>query len=389
MKYTRILSCSLALFFALLSTSYTLNAADYFVTNRKRVEDITKTILSEIEKQQKEFEKKLTEQNSASNPADPYGMPPGMGPGMGPGMAPGMGPGMAPGMGPDAAKPDAPKVERFSLDKEAIKKALRAKYRYDFDGSVNASASGTVDTRSELEIREDIINELVNSGEIRPESELLQEDQAKCDADYPLYKPGEMVDIAIDLGNTVRRFNGAFKRISPSPVWSAGGWLTDAKLSGGAIVDMHIHDIDYMLQVFGVPKKTSSVKNTLGEKNSYIATVCDYGDFAVSVEGTWFLPPSYPFNIYYRVAFERGAAEYDRGVLTLYTEDGAHRPDLAKSGATLGGTGGNIAEVSGYVNELRYFTDRIRLGAPIEEATLESASRSLSFVLDELKACEE
>ena len=174
-----------------------------------------KTILSEIEKQQKEFEKKLTEQNSASNPADPYGMPPGMGPGMGPGMAPGMGPGMAPGMGPDAAKPDAPKVERFSLDKEAIKKALRAKYRYDFDGSVNASASGTVDTRSELEIREDIIHELVNSGEIRPESELLQEDQAKCDADYPLYKPGEMVDIAIDLGNTVRRFNGAFKRISP------------------------------------------------------------------------------------------------------------------------------------------------------------------------------
>ena len=192
----------------------------------------------------------------------------------------------------------------------------------------------------------------------------------------------------IESGRLGRVVNASFKRISPSPVWSAGGWLTDAKLSGGAIVDMHIHDIDYMLQVFGEPKKTSSVKNTLGEKNSYIATVCDYGDFAVSVEGTWFLPPSYPFNMYYRVAFERGAAEYDRGVLTVYTEDGAHRPDLAKSGATLGGTGGNIAEVSGYVNELRYFTDRIRLGAPIEEATLESAARSLAFVLDELKGCE-
>ena len=90
--------------------------------------------------------------------------------------------------------------------------------------------------------------------------------------------------------------NATFKRISPSPTWSRGNWMNNSKLSGGAIVDLHIHDIDYMFYLFGAPKTSNCIKNTLGEHNSYITTICNYEDFCVSVEGTWFLPPSYPFN---------------------------------------------------------------------------------------------
>jgi predicted dehydrogenase len=44
-----------------------------------------------------------------------------------------------------------------------------------------------------------------------------------------------------------------FHRSSAMPSWSAGGWLLDAAQSGGALLDMHIHDIDVALWYFGEP----------------------------------------------------------------------------------------------------------------------------------------
>ena len=179
--------------------------------------------------------------------------------------------------------------------------------------------------------------------------------------------------------------NASFKRISPSPTWSSNNWMNDSKLSGGAIVDLHIHDIDYMFYLFGVPEKSNRIKNTLGEHNSYITTICDYKDFVVSVEGTWFLPPSYPFNMYYRVVFERAVVEYDRGKVTVYDADGSFTPEIKKNLSIGGGfSGGNISEQSGYINELKYFTDSIKEKTNIEKATLSDAATSLKYILKNL-----
>ena len=180
--------------------------------------------------------------------------------------------------------------------------------------------------------------------------------------------------------------NATFKRLSPSPLWSQNDWIRQSKFSGGAIVDLHVHDIDYMFYLFGEPKKRSCIKNTRGEHNSYITTICEYEDFVVSVEATWYLPPSYPFNMYYRVVFEKAVVEYDKGKVTIYDANGSFEPTIQKnsSGLTVFG-GGNISEQSGYVNELKYFTDRIKSNEQIEKARLIDGVRSLKFILDELK----
>ena len=49
--------------------------------------------------------------------------------------------------------------------------------------------------------------------------------------------------------------NANFRRISPTPTWGWNDWLRKYEFSGGAAQDLHIHDMDYVLSVFGTPNK--------------------------------------------------------------------------------------------------------------------------------------
>ena len=176
--------------------------------------------------------------------------------------------------------------------------------------------------------------------------------------------------------------NANFRRISPSPDWGWNNWLHDVSVSGGAAQDLHIHDVDYVLSLFGQPQALYSVKNTRGEQNSYINTLMQFDGFAVSVEGTWDLPASHPFQASFRVVFENAVVENDGGQFMLYTKDGAQQIVIEKKELTLeGGTQGNISDLGGYYNELLYFVNQAKAGAPIEQANLTDAANSLKFLL--------
>ena len=179
--------------------------------------------------------------------------------------------------------------------------------------------------------------------------------------------------------------NANFRRISPRPDWGWEDWLLDNKRSGGAAQDLHIHDTDYVLSLFGEPKRFYSVKNSKGEKNSYINTLMQYDDFAVNVEGTWNLPTSYPFTAEFRVVFERAVVENAGGKFMLYDENGASEIKIEKkelAGEEL--KGGNISDLGGYYNELVYFCEKASNGEKIEKATLENGVSSLEFLMKEL-----
>lgn len=179
--------------------------------------------------------------------------------------------------------------------------------------------------------------------------------------------------------------NANFRRISPVPTWGWNNWLLDAKLSGGAAQDLHIHDIDYVLSVFGKPEKIVSVKNSLSETNSYIHSLLSYSDFVVGVEGTWNLPVSHPFDASFRVVFEKAVVELTNGQFLCYTDTGVESIVIEKQQLDGEGfKGGNISDLGANFNELVYFTDCAKNGMQIEKATLADASESLNFVLDEI-----
>ena len=175
-----------------------------------------------------------------------------------------------------------------------------------------------------------------------------------------------------------------FSRVSPRPLWGWQGWLLDFERSGGAAQDLHVHDVDYVLSIFGEPKSFSTVKNVLGEKNVYISTVMQYDDLAVSLEATWDMPASYPFTPSFRVVFEKAAVEYSGDKFMLYTDEGASEIVIEKK--ELKGTvkGGNVSDLGGYYSELSYFCDCAATGAKIEQATLVDGVSSLEFLLKEI-----
>lgn len=189
----------------------------------------------------------------------------------------------------------------------------------------------------------------------------------------------------VQKGTYGRVISANFRRLSPVPTWGWDNWLTDPVRSGGAGQDLHIHDIDFVLSVFGKPEKFYSAKNTLGVENDYVNTLMQYKDFFVGVEGTWGLPESYPFTATFRVVFENAVVENAGGKFLCYDKDGVKEIKIEKTALeTASDSGGNISDLGGYYNELAYFCDRAKKKEAIEKARLADAVDSLAFLLQEL-----
>ncbi len=189
----------------------------------------------------------------------------------------------------------------------------------------------------------------------------------------------------VEDGRYGKVVNAFFRRLSPRPDWGWEDWALNPELSGGAAQDLHIHDVDYVLSLFGCPDRFYTVRNASGEPNSYISTLFRYGDKVITVEGTWDLPATYAFDASFRVVFEKAVVENAGGRFAVYDREKITPIVIEKkelAGATE--TKGNLSDLGGYYNELVYFTDRAKAGERIEKATLQAASASLEFLLKEI-----
>jgi len=100
----------------------------------------------------------------------------------------------------------------------------------------------------------------------------------------------------------------AWRQTAPAS-WSP--WFGDASLSGGAILDLHIHDLDLMNWLFGIPQRIHA-SGAIGPSGGYdqAFTTLDYGDVKCLVEGNGMMPKGYPFSAYLSIRCERGVIEY-------------------------------------------------------------------------------
>ena len=104
----------------------------------------------------------------------------------------------------------------------------------------------------------------------------------------------------------------AATRLGTAPTWSWDRWLLDPERGGGAVPDLHIHDIDYIAWLLGKPRSVMArgVRSANGCWD-HVFTTLDYEDGAAAfAEGTFFVPPSFPFTMTFRAICENGTAEF-------------------------------------------------------------------------------
>lgn len=100
----------------------------------------------------------------------------------------------------------------------------------------------------------------------------------------------------------------ALRQVSP-PAWSP--WFQDAELSGGEVLDLHIHDLDALNWLFGPPVSLYS-RGQRGPSGGYdlALTLVDYGDVQCFAEGNALMPEGFPFTMALNVQCENGVVEY-------------------------------------------------------------------------------
>jgi predicted dehydrogenase len=170
--------------------------------------------------------------------------------------------------------------------------------------------------------------------------------------------------------------SAVFTRISPTPTWSWQQWLHDPCKSGSAALDLHIHDADYILYLFGAPKSVFSRGSGSARKGfDHIVTAYDYGKSSLIVaEGGWDYPAGFPFSMTFRVAMEKATLSLAAdGSLTLYGEDNA--------AAVV-----SVPDGDGYSHELRHFIDCIANNRASTIVTPKSALRSVQLVEAEIRS---
>ena len=104
-----------------------------------------------------------------------------------------------------------------------------------------------------------------------------------------------------------------FQRLGSVPTWSWENWFLDEKRSGGVVLDLHIHDTDYIQYLFGMPNAVSSYQAK--GPNGGVVHICTHyhydNDKLITCEGGWAAMPSFDFEESFKVMLEKATAVYN------------------------------------------------------------------------------
>ena len=177
-------------------------------------------------------------------------------------------------------------------------------------------------------------------------------------------------------------------RLSPKPTWGWQNWLLDNNRSGGALFDLHIHDVDYLLYLIGKKPLSLYSRGTFSQEEGYthVFTTYNFPDgITAFAEGAWDMTSNFPFEMKFIAQFEKAVVDFDstsNPTLTVCYADGRiDRPQMERKTSQV--SGGNISDLGGYFFELNYFIDHVVANKEFQVITPEDAVESLSVVLKE------
>lgn len=171
-----------------------------------------------------------------------------------------------------------------------------------------------------------------------------------------------------------------FCRFSLTPTWSWDNWLLDYKRGGGAALDLHIHDTDFVQYLFGKPQTISASMAGFkpGQPDHIRANYTFKGkkNLMVTTEGGWMYTPGFGFTMNFRVHCEKATIVYDCNADKTF----AVHP---RKGKTIYP---KVNKGDGYSNELAYFMQCIGKGIKPKVITPESSIFSVKMIEAEISS---
>jgi predicted dehydrogenase len=165
-----------------------------------------------------------------------------------------------------------------------------------------------------------------------------------------------------------RVLSARFTRIAEPPGWGRSTFL-NGELSGGALLDLHIHDADFICHLFGAPLIVESGGYSLlsGSIDHIVTRYAVNGGALVHAEGGWTMAKGFGFRMAYTVNFEKGTADYDlaRGDQALKFSSDDQTNDIKCEGP------------DGYVGQLTHFAEAIRKGEDPTRVNAEDGVQSI------------
>lgn len=151
--------------------------------------------------------------------------------------------------------------------------------------------------------------------------------------------------------------NAFFKRFSPTVAGNGWrNWFAEQNMSGGALLEMHLHDVDQMLYFFGRPQRvTATGCQGMRSHDCWDHVFCfyDFGNEAMVVaEGGWTAAKGTPFEMSFQLICDRATIIFNHAGLNIYYEDGhTEKPDLSQ-----------YFRPTGWHEEIDYLITAIRSG---------------------------
>lgn len=185
----------------------------------------------------------------------------------------------------------------------------------------------------------------------------------------------------IDSGKLGKPLSVLAVRRQAFPAWSEQ--FKTADITGGAVLDMMIHDYDVTNWIMGSPTSViaRSQHNARSGALDHSQVLIEYEGGSAVIDGGMMMPESYPFTSNFEVLCERGAIEYHfraggrsfehgkpTSVLTLFPSEGD--PEILK-----------VEQSDAFYNEIAYFLDHVRSGTPVDLATPAEALVALDVAL--------
>jgi predicted dehydrogenase len=176
------------------------------------------------------------------------------------------------------------------------------------------------------------------------------------------YPASKLLHEIVRDGRYGKPLDAVFIRISACPRWASEVWLLDKAKSGLLPFDLHIHDLDLMVSLFGKPESYETFSGGREEAayEEYYRIMYRYPKLNVCCEAAWY-NAGLPFTANWRVYFEKAVLLCENGKLLAYKLDGPPEEFDIEEKLKIP-TGINLPPTGVFYDELSFFLKRIKSG---------------------------